>query len=79
MTMQHTAIGSFTATFSDMMADIARAAAQRSAMKRRKASVAPHIKALSALEPRLLDDIGMKGFDKLAQPEQERLLLGRAL
>jgi hypothetical protein len=77
MTMQHTMIGTFTATFTDMLADIARASAQRAALKQRKARVATHIKALSALEPRLLDDIGLKGFDRLTPDAQESLLLGQ--
>jgi hypothetical protein len=58
MTRHHPALTAFSAPWSGSLADVARAAIRNGAAHRHTA----HIKALSALEPRMLDDIGMAGF-----------------
>ena len=45
------------------------------ASKAQKASLAKDIKLLSALDPHMLNDIGMKGFNRLTPAQQESVLL----
>jgi hypothetical protein len=78
MTMLHSTIATFSNSLSDIFAELSHAAVRHGEAKRHKTLVAQQIKALTALDPHLLDDIGLKGFHRLPLAEQERLLLRRS-
>ncbi len=78
MTTLHATIASFSTSLSDIFADMSRAAIQHDEAKLEKARLAEQIKAVSAFDAHLLDDIGLKDFHLLPLAEQERLLRGHS-
>jgi hypothetical protein len=75
MTTLHSSISTFTSPLSDVFTKINHTMNQYFAAKAQKASLAKDIKLLSALDPHMLNDIGMKGFNRLTPAQQESVLL----
>jgi hypothetical protein len=76
MTTLHSTIATFTTSLSETFADMSRAISENGKARAQKAHLAHNIKVLSAFDPHLLDDIGMKDFNRLPKAEHEKLLLG---
>ena len=75
MTTLHSPISTFTTPVSETSNRISRALNQYCAARSEKVRVAKHVKLLSVLDSHMLNDIGMKGFNRLAPEQQESLLL----
>ena len=75
MTTIHSPITSFTMPMSAAFSRISHALNQYRAAKSQKARVAKHAKMLAVLDTHMLNDVGMKGFNRLAPEQQESLLL----
>jgi hypothetical protein len=75
MTTHQSVIATFTMSLSEIFANISRTAIQNFEAKRQKARLARDIEILSAFDPHMLDDIGMKNFNRLPMAQQENLLL----
>jgi hypothetical protein len=75
MTTLLSPITTFTAPMSGTLSRISYALNQYRAVRSEKARLTKHVKLLAALEPHMLNDIGMKGFNRLAPDEQESVLL----
>ena len=73
MTTHH----STTATsFNRIFSSLARATTLYLEYRAQKARMANDMKLLLAMDSHLLNDIGLKGFNRLAPAQQESLLLG---
>ena len=75
MTTHHSTNAKFTKPLSGTFANISRATSQYFEVKAQRARSAHVIKELSALDPHILKDIGMEGFDRLSPAQKERALL----
>ena len=75
MTTLLSPITTFTTPMSGTFSRVSRALNQYRAAKSQKACVAKHVKLLSVLDSHMLNDIGMKDFNRLAPVEQESVLL----
>jgi hypothetical protein len=75
MTTFHSPISTFTSPLSDAFTKLNHTMNQYFAAKAQKASLAKEIKLLSGLDPHMLDDIGMKGYNRLTPADQESVLL----
>ena len=65
MTTHYSTIAKFAKPLSETFASISCAISQYFEAKAQKARLAQSIKELSALDPHILKDIGMEGFDRL--------------
>jgi hypothetical protein len=65
----------FTKPLSKTFASISRTTIQHFEAKAQKARLAHDIESLSAVDPHILKDIGMDGFDRLPPALQESALL----
>ena len=54
---------------------ISHALSHYRAFRARKARVARHVKMLAELDTHMLNDVGMKDFNRLSREQQESLLL----
>ena len=75
MTTLHSPIATFTIPMSGTFNRISRALDQYRAARSQNARVTKHVALLSVLDSHMLNDIGMKGFNRLSPAEQEGLLL----
>ena len=75
MKTRHSTIVKFTRPLSETFASISRTTIQHFEAKAQRARLAHDIKSLSAVDPYILKDIGMDGFDRLPPALQERALL----
>ena len=75
MKTYHLTIVKFTKPLSETFASISRMTIQHFAAKAQRARLAHDIESLSAVDPHVLKDIGMDGFDRLPPALQERKLL----
>jgi hypothetical protein len=77
MTTHQSTIAKFTKPLSETFAKISRATIQHFEIKAQRARLAHDIKTLSAFDPYMLNDIGMKGFKQLSPAQQERAIIDR--
>ena len=77
MTTHHSIIAKFTKPLSETFANISRTTIQHFEAKAQRARLAHDIKTLSAFDPYMLNDIGMKGFKQLSPAQQERAIIDR--
>ena len=75
MTTLQSSITTFTTPMSGTFNRISHALNQYRAARSQKARVAKHVEMLSVLDSHMLNDIGMKGFNRLAPDQQESVLL----
>lgn len=75
MTTHHSTIAKFTKPLSQTFASISRTTIQHFEVKAQRARLAHDIKSLSAVDPHILKDIGMEGFNRLPPALQESALL----
>jgi hypothetical protein len=75
MKTHHLTIVKFTKPLSETYASISRTTNQYFEAKAQRARLDYIIKSLSAVDPHILKDIGMEGFDRLPPALQERALL----
>jgi hypothetical protein len=75
MTTLHSPITNFSLPAVETFSRIFRALNQYRAVKSQKARLAKHVELLSGLDSHMLNDIGMKGFNRLAPAQQEIVLL----
>ena len=75
MTMFISPIADFAVPAIEAFARISSCLEKYRAAKAQKARVAKHAKMLAELDTHLLNDIGLRGFNRLAVEEQENLLL----
>ena len=75
MTVHHSTNAKFAKPLGGTFANISRAAGQYFEAKAQRARLAQNIKELSALDPHILKDIGMEGFDRLSPAQKERALM----
>ena len=75
MTTLLSPITNFSTPMSGTFSRIFRVLKQYRAVRSQKACVARHVKLLSMLDSHMLNDIGMKGFSRLAPDQQESVLL----
>ncbi len=75
MKTYHLRIVKFTKPLSETFASISRTTIQHFEAKALRARLAHDIESLSAVDPHILKDIGMDGFDRLPPALQERALL----
>ena len=75
MTTLLSPITNFSTPMSGTFNRISHALNQYRVVKSQKACVAKHVKLLSVLDSHMLNDIGMKGFNRLAPAQQESVLL----
>jgi hypothetical protein len=75
MTTHHSTNAKFTKPLGGTFANITRATSQYFKAKAQRALLAYNIKELSELDPHILKDIGMEGFDRLSPAQKERALL----
>jgi hypothetical protein len=68
-------IAKFTKPLSAMYSSIARTASQYFDAKAQGVRLAYLVKSLTALDPHILKDIGMEGFDRLSPAQKEHALL----
>ena len=75
MTMLISPIADFAIPAIEAFARISGSLNKYRAAKAQKARVAKHAKMLAELDTHMLNDIGLKGFNRLGAEEQESLLL----
>ena len=75
MTTFQSPIAIFTTPMSATFGKVSGAISQYFVGKAQKARLATELKVLRAMDPHMLNDIGMKGFNQLSPAEQEGLLL----
>jgi hypothetical protein len=75
MTTLHSPIATFTIPMSGTFNRISRALDQYRAARSQNARVTKHVELLSVLDSHMLNDIGLKGFNRLAPDQQESVLL----
>lgn len=75
MTKGHLTIVRFTKPLSETIAGLSRATIQHIEAKTQRARLAHDIESLAAIDPHILKDIGMAGFDRLPPALQECVLL----
>ena len=75
MTMLLSPITTFTTPMSGTLHRISHALSHYHATRAQKARVAKHLKMLATLDTHMLNDVGMKDFNRLAPEQQERVLL----
>ena len=74
MTTHDSTNAKFTKPLSETFANISRTACQYFEAKAQRARLAQCIKMLSELDPHILKDIGMEGFERLPPAQKERAL-----
>jgi uncharacterized protein YjiS (DUF1127 family) len=74
MTTHHSTNAKFTKPLSETFANISRTTCQYFEAKAHRARLAQSVKMLSELDPHILKDIGMEGFDRLSPAQKERAL-----
>jgi lipopolysaccharide export system protein LptC len=77
MTTHQSTIAKFTKPLSETFANISRTTIQHFEAKAQRARLAHDIKTLSAFDPCMLNDIGMKGFKQMSPAQQERAIIDR--
>jgi hypothetical protein len=77
MTIHHSKIVKLTKPMNEIYFCISRTAGQYFEAKVHGARLAHLNKLLSALDPHILKDIGMEGFDRLSPAQKVRALLNR--
>jgi uncharacterized protein YjiS (DUF1127 family) len=75
MTTHDSTNAKFTKPLSETFANISRATCQYFEAKAHRARLAQSVKMLSELDPHILKDIGMEGFDRLSPAQKERALM----
>jgi hypothetical protein len=75
MTTLFSPITNFSTPAVETFSKISRALNQYRAVKSQKARLSKHVELLSGLDSHMLNDIGMKGFNRLAPAQQEIMLL----
>jgi hypothetical protein len=75
MTTHHSTIAKITKPLSEMYLCLARAASQYLEAKAKGVRLNFLVRSLSALDPYILKDIGMEGFDRLSPAQKEQALL----
>jgi hypothetical protein len=75
MTTHHSSIAKFTNPLSEIYSSISRTTNRYFEAKAQGARLSYLIKSLSALDPHILKDIGMEGFDRLSPAQKERAFL----
>ena len=75
MTTLQSSITTFTTPMSEKFANVSFALAKYFERRAEKARMASDIKLLATLDPHMLNDIGMKGFNRLSPIQQESMLL----
>jgi hypothetical protein len=75
MTTLQSPIATFTTPLSATFGEVSHAISQYFGARAQKARLAAELKALREMDPHMLNDIGMKGFNRLSPAEQEVLLL----
>jgi hypothetical protein len=75
MKTHHSTIVKFTKPVSETFASISRSTNQYFEAKAQRARLDYIIESLSAVDPHILKDMGMEGFDRLPPALQERALL----
>ena len=74
MTVHHSTNAKFTKPLGGTFANISRAAGQYFEARAQRARLAQSVKMLSELDPHILKDIGMEGFNRLSPAQKERAL-----
>jgi uncharacterized protein YjiS (DUF1127 family) len=77
MTTHNSTIAKFTKPLSETFAIISRTTIQYFEAKAQRTRLAQNIRTLSELDPHILNDIGMKGYNRLSPAQRERALLNR--
>ncbi len=75
MTTHHSTNEKFPRPLSETFANISRTACQYFEAKAQRARLAQSTRMLSEIDPYILKDIGMEGFDRLSPAQKERALL----
>jgi uncharacterized protein YjiS (DUF1127 family) len=75
MTTLLSPITTFTTPVSETFANISRATINYFEKRAQKSRLAHDMKLLQTMDTHMLKDIGLTGFNRLAQAEQESLLL----
>ena len=75
MTTLHSTNEKFPRPLSETFANISRTACQYFEAKAHRARLAQCIRMLSEIDPYILKDIGMEGFERLSPSQKERALL----
>jgi len=75
MKTYHLTIVKFTKPLSEMYSSVSRTTSQYLEAKTQGARLGHLIESLSALDPYILKDIGMEGFDRPSPAQKERALL----
>lgn len=77
MTMHFLPIGNATEPSSGVWSRISRSSAQYIEAQRQRKRLAHLNKVLSELDPHILKDIGMEGFERLTPAQRSQVLLKR--
>lgn len=77
MTTHHSTITKLTKSLNEILLCVSRTAGQYIEAKVQGVRLAHLNKLLSALDPHILKDIGMEGFDQLTPTQKVRALLNR--
>jgi hypothetical protein len=75
MTTHHSTNAKFKKPLSETFANISRATCQYFEARAHRARLAQSIRMLSEIDPYILKDIGMEGFDRLSPAQKEHALL----
>ena len=75
MTTHHSTIAKFTKPLSGIYSNISRMISQCLEAKAQGLRLAYLSKSLAALDPHILKDIGMEGFDRMSPAQKESTLL----
>jgi hypothetical protein len=75
MTTHDSTNAKFTKPLSETFANISRTTCQYFEAKAHRARLAQCIRMLSEIDPYILKDIGMEGFDRLSPAQKERALM----
>lgn len=75
MTTHHSTHATFTTPQSETFANISRTVIRYFDWRAQKACLANDMKVLRAMDPHMLNDIGLAGFNRLAPAQQESLFL----